>query len=397
MSITQLIPHNPESASRSVGDTAILNTTDMRVERFASFAGLPESYRQLSSEAGQSSFDQTIEWFETLAQTLSGNGIEPQWLGVVSNTSDAPLALLPLLRQPGAAMPGLGTALASLSNYYTAHFRPIVAQQADPAAIGAVLGEYLRDVATDWHWLDFNPIDADDEIFRSLSAALSGRGYYSQSYFRFGNWVLDVAGRSFDDYFAGLPSRVRNTANRKERKLHKETSTEIVICKSEQEVDSAVADYWKVYEVSWKQAEPHPDFVTSMVRQFAAKGWLRLGVARVDGVPAAAQIWFVKDGTASIFKLAYDPQFARYSIGSTVTKTLMREALDEDKVRLVDYLCGDDSYKKDWMSERRVRSGLRIFRLGKPLGLFGAARARGGQFLSGLRERLKQRSSSASE
>jgi hypothetical protein len=34
----------------------------------------------------------------------------------------------------------------------------------------------------------------------------------------------------------------------------------------------------------------------------AAQGWLRLGVATLDGRPAAAQLWFVKDGVALDFQ-----------------------------------------------------------------------------------------------
>ncbi len=38
---------------------------------------------------------------------------------------------------------------------------------------------------------------------------------------------------------------------------------------------------------------------------------------------------------------------------------LMENALDVDRVSVVDYLCGDDDYKRDWMSARRERWGLR--------------------------------------
>jgi hypothetical protein len=52
-------------------------------------------------------------------------------------------------------------------------------------------------------------------------------------------------------------------------------------------------------------------------------------------------------------------------------------------VQCVDYLSGDDAYKRLWMSEVRERSGLVAYRLGRPRGLLGAAR----QVLSLARKR----------
>jgi len=39
----------------------------------------------------------------------------------------------------------------------------------------------------------------------------------------------------------------------------------------------------------------------------------------------------------------------------------MRYVIDIDKVACVDYLSGDDAYKKEWMSHRRERWGIMIF------------------------------------
>jgi CelD/BcsL family acetyltransferase involved in cellulose biosynthesis len=87
-------------------------------------------------------------------------------------------------------------------------------------------------------------------------------------------------------------------------------------------------------------------------------GWLRLGVAYIDNEPAAAQLWIVNHGTASIYKIAYDQKFKELSVGSYLTMHLMEHAIDVDKVREIDYLSGDDRYKRDWMSNRREHWGI---------------------------------------
>jgi CelD/BcsL family acetyltransferase involved in cellulose biosynthesis len=51
-------------------------------------------------------------------------------------------------------------------------------------------------------------------------------------------------------------------------------------------------------------------------------------------------------------KIAYDEQYAKLSIGTVLT-TLMPYVIDVDRVRIVDYLSGDDEYKRTWLSHRR--------------------------------------------
>jgi CelD/BcsL family acetyltransferase involved in cellulose biosynthesis len=59
----------------------------------------------------------------------------------------------------------------------------------------------------------------------------------------------------------------------------------------------------------------------------------------------------------------------------------MRHALDVDKVREVDYLTGDDPYKRNWMSHRRERWGIAAFDPRRPRGIAAALYHFGGQAL----------------
>ena len=108
-------------------------------------------------------------------------------------------------------------------------------------------------------------------------------------------------------------------------------------------------------------------------------GALRLGIVHVDGEPAAAQLWIVHSGKALIYKLAYDERFGELSVGTILSATLFQHALDVDKVTEVDYLSGDDAYKKDWMSQRRERWGILALNPRTPRGLIAIARHVGGR------------------
>jgi CelD/BcsL family acetyltransferase involved in cellulose biosynthesis len=139
---------------------------------------------------------------------------------------------------------------------------------------------------------------------------------------------------------------------------------QIDIAQAPDDARRALAYYERIYAASWKNPEPHPRFVPSLVEYLAGRGWLRMGCVSLENEPVAAQIWAVKDGIASIFKLAYDERFAQVSAGSVLTAQLMRHVLDVDRVHTVDYLTGDDAYKRDWMSHRRERVGVRAHRRG---------------------------------
>ena len=100
-----------------------------------------------------------------------------------------------------------------------------------------------------------------------------------------------------------------------------------------------------------------------------------MGVAYLNDVPIAFQIWIVHRHIASIYKLAYREEHAKLSVGSVLTASMMRYVIDVDKVVEVDYLTGDEAYKQDWMSERRERWGIAGFNPRTLRGALGASKS----------------------
>ena len=343
---------------------------------------LPPEYASLFSERADLRFDQSLPWLRRLADLFALQNGEITIIGLSSNGQ--PVAALPLIKRPAQ---GLGADLQSAANFYTAYYGPVMSPSASPADVGDALADALVRLPSRWQVLDLNPMDPDSALFAGLAAGLRRRGAVVEPYFRFGNWYEEVGGRSYEQYHGGRPTQVRETVRRKGRKLDKDTAREFQIITTPEDVDAAMNDYEAIYAKSWKQPEPHLDFLRNVAKDFAAAGWLRLGMLRVDGRPAAAQMWFVFSGTASIFKLAYDPDFQQYSVGSLLTSHLMDYVISNDRVQTIDYLCGDDPYKKDWMSQRRERWGLRAFRLRSLRGLAGAAHAFAGRIARSWRAR----------
>jgi hypothetical protein len=255
-----------------------------------------------------------------------------------------------------------GRGLTSLSNFYSSLYGAV---SVSPSLLPEFLSLACRHIQEDehrWPYINLHPLENAGKFAQIAIKHFSAAGYWTDSYFCFVNWYLEVRDRSFQQYFDGLPSRLRHTIERGRAKLSREGPWTVrILANHDNDLEAGIRDFAAIYGASWKHTEPFPDFIENLCRMSATHGWLRLGILSVGEQAIAAQIWIIKDGTASIYKLAYDQRFSRFSPGSILSAHMMEQAIDREHVRTVDYLTGDDAYKKDWMSHRRERVGLVAF------------------------------------
>lgn len=301
---------------------------------------LPESAHALFAQAESDSLFFSRLWFECLAAVL---GDDAMVLACVVADSKV-LAILPLLKTAG------NTGYA-LKHRYSSLYSLLLADD-DQQRVLACLVEGLSQLSLNALLLE--PVADNDVRLEGLQSAMEAAGYNCDRAFRFYNWFLRVQGQSYADYMAARPAKLRNTIARKQRKLEREQGYEIRLFIGT-EVPSKMADYYAVYHASWKANEQYAGLVDAMVAGFSQSGWTRLAVLYIKGQPAAAQLWFVGHGKASIFRLSYDQAWKQYSPGSILMAYLMEYVIDTDKVGEVDFLTGNDAYKQDWMSDRRQR------------------------------------------
>jgi CelD/BcsL family acetyltransferase involved in cellulose biosynthesis len=283
------------------------------------------------------------------------------------------------------ALSRFGGTVGALSNYYTTLWAP--ALEDGLAGIDLVpLFDALRRESGRLPVLQFSPMDPDAPSFTVLAEGLRAAGYRVEDYVAHGNWYLPVHG-DWENYLANLTSKLRSNIKRASKKLEAlGARTEIV--SAPEDVDRAVDAYEAVYSKSWKQAEPVHGFMRELARTCAEAGWLRLGLLWLEDVPVAAQFWIISGTRAAIYKLAYDEKHKNLSPGTALTAQMMRMALELGQVREVDYLVGDDEYKRLWMTHRRERHGLLAYDLNTPKGMKRALVSAAGNW---LRKRRAQR------
>ena len=334
---------------------------------------LPEGANALFEQAEKNSIFFSRPWFECMTANALDDNHTLVLACVVSG--DQVLAILPLMESAGSKI------WYSLRHGFTPLYSPLVRDDAQEQILSC-LAQGLSQLPVDGLLLE--PVADDDSKLSGLEKYLTAAGFNCERLFRHYNWIYYLHGQSYAEYMAARPAQLRNTIARKKRKLEREHGYDIRLFTGD-EVLRGLPDYHAVYHASWKQNEiRNAAFQDCFIEKFTRAGWSRLAILYIKEQPVAAQLWFVHNHRASIFRLAYDKAWRQYSTGSILTSFLMEYVIDTDRVNEIDFLTGNDAYKQDWMSERRERFLLGCAKNMKPV-------SRTARFAEVLKRMLKKR------
>ena len=294
----------------------------------------------LRAPAAQAPFDR-LEWWQGLADYCNLSPV----IAVARRGSQC--AVVPMMRQ--------GRQLHSLANWYSFRAKPLFTPGADRVALLAALA---RDLAGQAQHILFAPLPDEAGEAQTLLAALRSAGWVAFIEPCDVNHILYVSGRSFAEYRASRSGPVRTTLLRKADKVQITIETTFN--------PASWAAYEAIYAQSWKGAEACPAFLRNFAEQEGAAGRLRLGLARAEGRPVAAQFWTLEAGTAFIHKLAHAEDAKPLSPGTTLTAALLEHVIDHDQAEMIDFGTGNDPYKRDWMEQVRPRYRIEAFRAKSP-------------------------------
>jgi len=301
-----------------------------------------------SSPALQRLFDTSVlaegsyGWFQCLAETTLERG-EHAVLAIARDDENAVRAALPLVQMGDGGM-------RALTAPYTTLYAPALPDPAWARILGIGARHYVPG------FLRLDALDPNEPGIVAFTAGLASLGLLTASYRHFANWFEPVT--DFESYWTERPSQLRTTVRRRLAHALSGASASFHCYHEGVELDQALAIYDDIYHASWKSAEPHPQFIPTMVRTLAQEGLVRLGVMRLGDKPVAAQIWLVRGRKATIFKLAHRDDAVAYSPGTLLTHWMASTLIAGDALEEIDFGRGDDTYKREWLKNVRERTGL---------------------------------------
>jgi Acetyltransferase (GNAT) domain len=224
-----------------------------------------------------------------------------------------------------------------------------------------LLFEALTDNNNSFDILELDKLPAEDKITGEIIKYLKACNIRYRTNISFVNWYVDGIDCSSKVYLDNLPSALKKDVQYCKRRLEKEGKLEFLVIKDVNDIDTYLELYDSVRDSSWKAPEKDKKFIRDFTAMSASKGWLRLGFLLYDEKPIAAQKWFICQDYAHIYDVLYAEDYKKYSPGKVLSQMMFEYAIDNDNVTCIDYLQGDESYKREWTNKQRERKEIVIF------------------------------------
>jgi CelD/BcsL family acetyltransferase involved in cellulose biosynthesis len=222
----------------------------------------------------------------------------------------------------------------------------------------------------------------------NLAAAVRPDVLWLQRHQETARWQLE--GGWEEAYRARTSPRGRSLHQRRRRQLARLGRLDMRVARSREELRDALEIACRLHALRWRGRPDRSGFATgagqefhrSLLDRLAPSGAPRITTLHLDGRPIAFLYALVVRDTMFVFRLAFDPEFGRYSPGVLTNLAAIEDAA-RDGVTVVDFLPGDERYKLELATEvESVYMGV-----GLPRGV----RGRAGVLLASTSRRTRSR------
>ncbi len=194
---------------------------------------------------------------------------------------------------------------------------------------------------------------------------------------------VELGGLSWDEYLAGRSRQLRSQLGRKLRSLRKEHDVQLRRTRRSEEVAADLRILFRLHDARWAERPDSSAFADPAIRAFhlefataaLERGWLRLYVMEVNGVPIAALYGWLIGGRWSYYQAGFDPAWSHHSPGFLLLAETIREAI-EDGASEYDMLLGEEAFKRRFATSSRSVRTVVLAPRGHPAHISAAAGAR---------------------
>jgi CelD/BcsL family acetyltransferase involved in cellulose biosynthesis len=345
-----LNPSRPTSAARP------LPCSIEPIEEVEGFRRLRPEWDDLLASSRSDSLFLTWEWLFTWWKHLGGR----RRLSILAVRSAGELiAIAPLALRPpdhGRLMPFRALEFLGTGSAGSDYLDLIVRAGQEPLAL-PVLADHL---ARRKVMLELAQIRTEGSLARDLAERIEGRGWRLSASGTAVCPYIDLEGRTWVSYLAGLGPAHRANLQRRLRNLERSSDLLFSEAESEEERREFLGHLIGLHHLRRQELGGSNAFNTpgllAFHEEFSAlarqRGWLRLYLLRLDRKPAAALYGFRYGPTFSFYQSGFDPAYRKQSVGLVAMGLTIRKALEAGAAEF-DLLHGDETYKSLWARERR--------------------------------------------
>ncbi len=187
---------------------------------------------------------------------------------------------------------------------------------------------------------------------------------------------------TWDEYTGRFGKKRRANIGYYERNLRKHFREVVFSLADADTLPEATEAFFTLHQRRWNARWLPGAFANASARRFhfdmaqslLAGGHLRLHTLTLDGRIEAALYCFHKGDTTYYYLGGFEPELARFSIGSVLTARAIRHAIEQDGAAVFDFLRGNESYKYTWGATDRHNARIMAGKkgIGVPLASFAA-------------------------
>jgi CelD/BcsL family acetyltransferase involved in cellulose biosynthesis len=322
---------------------ASLITEDSRI------ASIEDEWRALAEQRGSAFV--TPEWFRSWSEHRPDSASP---LVAAARREDGSLAgVMPLVLDASRRPRVIRFAGASLGD----RFVP-AAREADEHEVAAAAMSALQDEGVAGYMVALDHVDQHAAWWQAMGAASRPQRAVTEQQ---QSEIAYIRLSDYDDWEQYLASRSRNfrqQIRRRERALRRDHEVELRAA-----TDATLADdvghLFDLHQRRWQgraRSSLAGPLARPVLEEFAERaqrrGWLRLRLLEVDGVPVAAFLGWRIGGSYAFFQSGFDPDWSQMSVGFVHLATTVRSALDEGAEEF-DMLLGDEPYKSRFTNATR--------------------------------------------
>ena len=377
----------PIGATHAAVDAAPRETQAAVIDSAWGFTALRQEWNSLLRASASASPFLTWEWLHAWWQHLGGSS----QLRILAVRAGAELvAVAPFRMTAGTAnlpcLDMLGTGDAG-SDYLD-----VIVRRGWEAEGLAAIEQFVRSQNTTLRLTHLGPSAAAERLADRL-----GERDWTRTTTAGGTCpFIALAGHTWESYLATLGASHRANVRRRIRALEQKFDVRFERVTTDAERHEALARLVQYHGRRFDargtafNSEAARTFHDELTRRALDRGWLRMYVLRLSGMPAAVMYGFLYDQTFYFYQHGFDDQYQQYSVGLVLMALSVRTAIDEAAAEF-DMLWGIEPYKFLWARDKRELRNIHLFppSIGGRIHrhLFHARRQAGAAFAAARRRR----------